>query len=242
MSLGRYEPDRSRRSPLAQILRLTAAVAVLAGIGLFAFQLGVEDERTRQGRLADEVAKLRESSQQLTQTNAALRQELQTAQTRLGELQTALGGAPKLSESALLLLPTLERKLAEGVDPKRLAEVVAAADKPRDCEAPETKRFLLRTARGADGPNTSVGFANGMITVSGQGAPAKNAEGRLEAWFDPAEPVTIRFTQVGGRSAEAAGKLPLHHTLAVGQAEHRFSVMAATRGFVQVTSERCKLP
>jgi hypothetical protein len=242
MSLGRYEPDRSRRSPMARILRLTAAVAVLAGIGLFAFQLGIEDERTRQGRLADEVARLQEADQQLTQANAGLRRELQTAQTRLGELQTALGGAPKLSESAQLLLPVLERKLADGVDPKRLAEVVAAADKPRECDAPESKRFLVRTARGTDGPNYSVSFANGLVTVSGQGAPAKNAEGRLESWFDPAEPVTIRFTQIGGRSAEAAGTLPLHQTLAIGQAEHRFSVMASSRGFVQVTSERCKLP
>ena len=43
------------------------------------------------------------------------------------------------------------------------------------------------------------------------------------------------------RTAEAAGKLPLHHTISVGPVEHRFSVMASTRGFVQVTSERCKL-
>jgi hypothetical protein len=242
MSLGRYEPDRSRRSPLVRILRLAVVVAVLAGIALFAFQLGTEDERGRQARLADEAARLAESNQQLVQVNAALRGQLQAAQARLGELDAALGGAPKLSESARLLLPALEKKLADGVEPKRLAEVVAAIDKPRDCEAPETKRFLVRTARAPEGPNTSVGFSNGLVTVTGQGAPAKNPEGRTEAWFDPAEPVTIRFTQIGGRSAEAAGKLPLHHTLSIGQAEHRFSLMAASRGFVQVTAERCKLP
>ena len=99
----------------------------------------------------------------------------------------------------------------------------------------------MKTALTADGPNTSVGFANGLVTVSGQGTAAKNAEGRVEAWVEPAEPVTVRFTQIGGRTAEAAGKLPLHHTLSVGPIEHRFSVMASARGFVQVTSERCKL-
>mgnify|MGYP003343344784 CR=1 FL=1 len=31
-------------------------------------------------------------------------------------------------------------------------------------------------------------------------------------------------------------------SLAIGQAEHRFSVMASSRGFVQVTAERCKVP
>jgi len=242
MSFGRYETDRPRRSPLARLLRLAAALAVLAGIGLFAFQLGVEDERARQARLADEAATLAETNRQLVQSNAAMRGQLQASQTRLGELEAALGGAPKLSESARLLLPVLEKKLADGIEPGRLAEVVEAADRPRDCEAPETKRFLVRTALAADGPSTSVGFANGLVTVTGEGAQAKSADGRPEAWFDPGEPVTIRFTPIGGRPVEEAGRLPIHHTLSVGQVEHRFSVMAAGRGFVQVTSERCKLP
>lgn len=241
MTLGRYEPDRPRRSPVARILRWGLAAAVMAGLALFAFQLGIEDERGRQGRLADEVARLTEAQQQATQANAALRAQLQAAQGRLKEVEGILGAAPKVSEAARLLMPTIEKKLAEGADPKRLAEAMAAVDKPRDCEAPESKRFLVKTALTADGPNTSVGFANGLVTVSGQGTAAKNAEGRVEAWFEPAEPITVRFTQIGGRTAEAAGKLPLHHTLSVGPVEHRFSVMASARGFVQVTSERCKL-
>ncbi len=241
MTLGRYEADRPRRSPLARILRWGLAAAVMAALALFAFQLGIEDERARTGRLADEAARLAETSQQAVQANAQLRGQLQAALARLKELEGALGSTPRLSEAARVLMATIEKKLAEGADPKRLADVVAAIDKPRDCEAPESKRFLVKTSLTADGPNTSVGFANGLVTVSGQGAAAKNAEGRLEAWFEPGEPVTVRFTQIGGRTVEASGKLPLHHTLSLGQAEHRFSVMAAARGFVQVTSERCKL-
>ena len=214
----------------------------MAALALFAFQLGIEDERTRQGRLADESAKLAEASQQAVQANAQLRSQLQAAQVRLKDVEGILGSTPKVSEAARILMPTIEKKkLAEGADPKRLADAMAAIDKPRDCEAPESKRFLVKTALTADGPNTSVGFANGLLTVSGLGTAAKNAEGRIEAWFEPAEPITIRFTQIGGRTVETAGKLPLHHTLSAGPIEHRFSVMAAARGFVQVTSERCKL-
>ena len=241
MTLGRYESDRPRRSLLGRIFRLVLAAAVLGGIGLFAFQLGIEDERGRQGRLADETIKHAEANQQLAQNNTALRSQLQAALGRLKDLEGVLGATPKVSEAAKILMPTIEKKLAEGVDPKRLAEVLAAADKPRDCEAPETKRFLVRTGLTAEGPNTSVGFANGLVTVTGQGVNAKSPEGKAEAWFDPAEPITVRFIQIGGKQVEAAGKLPIHHTLPVGQAEHRFSVMAASRGFVQVTSERCKL-
>ncbi|MBM3533182.1 MAG: hypothetical protein FJX60_09140 [Alphaproteobacteria bacterium] len=242
MALGRLEPDRPRRSTLGRLFRLLLAVAAMGGIGLFAFQLGIEDERSRQGRLADETARLAEANRQLAETGQAMRSQLQAAQTRLRDLEAAVGATPRISAAAKDLMPAIEKKLAEGADPKRLAEALAAIDKPRDCEAPESKRFLVKTALTGDGPNTSVGFSNGIVTVSGQGATAKNAEGRPEAWFEPNEPVTIRFTQIGGKSVETAGKLPIHHTLNLGQSEHRFSVMASARGFVQVTSERCKIP
>ncbi|MBM3546384.1 MAG: hypothetical protein FJX54_05500 [Alphaproteobacteria bacterium] len=226
----------------ARLFRLVLVLAVMGGLGLFAFQLGTEDERGRQGQLADETVKLAEANQQLAESNQALRGQLQAAQARLRELEGIIGATPRISAAAKDLMPVIERKLTEGADPKRLAEAIAAIDKPRDCEAPETKRFLVKTALTSDGPNTSVGFSNGIVTVSGQGATAKNADGRPEAWFEPNEPVTIRFTQIGGKSVETAGKLPLHHTLSLGHSEHRFSVMASARGFVQVTSERCKIP
>lgn len=242
MALGRFEPDRPRRTLLGRIFKLVLVLAAMGGLGLFTFQLGIEDERGRQGRLADETIKLAEANQQLTEINQALRTQLGSAQGKLKDLEGVIGATPRISEAARILMPTIEKKLAEGMEPKRLADALAAVDKPRDCEAPETKRFLVKTQLTSDGPNTSIGFSNGIITVSGQGATAKNAEGRAEAWFEPNEPITIRFTQIGGKSVETSGKLPIHHTLAIGQAEHRFSVMASARGFVQVTSERCKVP
>lgn len=241
MSLG-FDQDRPRRSLLGRIFKLVLVLAAMGGLALFTFQLGIEDERGRQGRLADEAIKLAEANQQLTDTNQALRGQLGAAQARLKELEGVIGATPRVSEAARILMPTIEKKLSEGMDPKRLADAMASVDKPRDCEQPETKRFLVKTALTSDGPNTSVGFSNGIVTVSGLGTTAKNAEGRPEAWFEPNEPITVRFIQIGGKAVETAGKLPIHHTLSIGQAEHRFSVMASARGFVQVTSERCKIP
>ena len=103
MTLGRYEPDRPRRSPVARILRWGLAAGVMAALALFAFQLGIEDERGRQGRLADEVARLTEAQQQAAQANAALRAQVQTAQGRLKELEAENAKLKKLLAEQLLV-------------------------------------------------------------------------------------------------------------------------------------------
>jgi hypothetical protein len=238
MALGR---DRREGRGISRLLRGSLAVAVLVAIGLFAFQLGVEDERGKHGRMAEELARAIEASQGLVDANTRLRGDLDAARQRLTELERRASQLA-FSEAARGLLPLIEERLAGGVDGKRIAAAIEMADKPRHCEPPEVKRFLLKTTLTAEGPATSVGFANGMVTFSGQGVAAKNAEGRIEAWFDPAEPVAIRLTSIGGKTTDIAGKLPLHQTVRINDVEHRFTIMAGARGFVQITGDRCKVP
>lgn len=94
MALGRFEPDRPRRSLLGRIFKLVLVLAAMGGLGLFTFQLGIEDERGRQGRLADETIKLAEANQQLTETNQALRTQLGSAQGKLKDLEGVIGATP----------------------------------------------------------------------------------------------------------------------------------------------------
>ena len=94
----------------------------------------------------------------------------------------------------------------------------------------------------SQGPASSVSFANGLIYVSGDGTSAKDEGGNAEAWYDPAQPVTLRFTAVGGEAQKIAGLLPLHHSVVVGSAELRFSVVAGARGFAQVAADSCRYP
>jgi hypothetical protein len=41
---------------------------------------------------------------------------------------------------------------------------------------------------------------------------------------------------------EIEGKLPLHHSLQVGDSEYRFTATAGDRGFMNVTADRCNFP
>ena len=141
------------------------------------------------------------------------------------------------------LLGQMQDKLDKGVKLERLEFLVASADNPRECETePATKRFLVQTPL-YSGANDWVSFANGTMTVTAQGDSAVSSTGQVEAWFDPAKPVTARFTAVGGKVSEESGLLPLHTAIVHDGYEYRFTVVAAgTRGFVQVTGDRCKYP
>ena len=54
--------------------------------------------------------------------------------------------------------------------------------------------------------------------------------------------MTLRFTVLGGASSQAAGALPLHHSVVVGDTEYRFSAAAGDGGFVNVTGQGCRFP
>jgi hypothetical protein len=94
----------------------------------------------------------------------------------------------------------------------------------------------------ADGTERLAAFANGSMTLSLSGASARDAAGNPQTWFDPSQPVTVRLARLGGKSLDATGALPLHRSMVDGDREYRLSIVAAPRGFAQVTLERCRFP
>jgi hypothetical protein len=74
------------------------------------------------------------------------------------------------------------------------------------------------------------------------GSSAKNEKGDPESWFDPARPVTLRLTTRDGKTIENEGILPLQHAAVGGDREYRVSVVAGSRGTVDVSLERCRFP
>ena len=74
------------------------------------------------------------------------------------------------------------------------------------------------------------------------GQSATSASGQPEGWYDPAKPVVLKFSHLGGESSEVTGMLPLHHSMLVGDSEYRFTATAGDRGFINVTADRCKFP
>lgn len=241
MSLGLYSYERRRRRRFwIRVMKTTLFLALVAGIGLFSYQMGIEQVKGREVGLREEIATLEDRNVELERHVAGLQEALRTAEVQVNELETRLRRETLHGDLARLSKLVAERMTA-GVAPDRLAFVINATSMPRNCEGPETKRFILPTPI-YRGTNTVVGFANGAVTVSGEGEAARNREGKLEGWFDPQQPVTIHFTEDNGRETEVSGLLPLRQSVVAGTTEHRFTISAGSRSFVEVTAERCPFP
>ncbi|MEX0814965.1 MAG: hypothetical protein WD014_04750 [Dongiaceae bacterium] len=242
MTLGLYEGRvRRRRRIRVAVAEGLVALSLIVAAGLVAYQSGSTLAGREEARLRQEAARLTEENAALQRRNAELQSAAAAAAAEAGtwrqryEREAATGDVKALLDLA-------QRKLAAGVEPARLAFVIEAAQNDAACdETPVTKRFIVKTAL-SGGANDAVGFADNAITVTAEGRAATDAAGKPEAWFDPAQPVTLRFARLGGGVSEVSGALPLHHSLAIAGAEYRFTVVAGARGFAAVTGDRCRFP
>ena len=242
MALGLHESrrQRNRRKKLTLIKWLVLLIC-LVGAGYLAYESGSELARLEVRSLSEELAQRIETIEALQDENAQLRADLGNASLRERRWQQRYE-AEVPSGPAKELFAIVSRQLGAGVTADRLAFVVEAADNESICEdKPVTKRFIVRTPvyRGA---NDSVTFADNSITVTAEGDPATNAQGNVEAWFDPDKPITVVFTQIGGERVEATGLLPVHQSIVENDIEHRFTVRPGERGFVRVTGDQCRYP
>jgi len=242
MSLGLHESrTRRRRKARWTVAKWVIAVGLVVGAGIYAYDTGSQIAETQVTDLEREIAALSQRIADLEGENARLRADQIVAQQRLEEAK-ALYARDVPTGQVATLLGQLRDKLKAGVDQERLEFLIASAANPRTCdEQPATKRFLVRTPL-YQGANDSVAFADGAITVTAVGEAATDAEGRVEAWFDPAKPVTLQLTRIGGEAVQETGKLPLHASLVAGENEYRFTAIEGPQGFVQVTGDRCDYP
>ncbi|MSP88945.1 MAG: hypothetical protein EXQ92_09075 [Alphaproteobacteria bacterium] len=241
MTYGLYDSERRHRRRIVwRILKLVLAAIVFGGGGLFAYQLGVEHARTAETRLDRRVGELSDSEVKLRETITVLEGELQQERGKARGLEEKLTREIP-SGDAKALIEQLAERIKAGIEPKRLAQVIAATQNQRNCQEPQSKRFIVQTPI-RRGDASAVTFANDTITISAIGAPAKGATGP-EAWFDPGQPIVIRISGLGAQPADLTGVLPISHTQVIKDAEYRFVfALAQTRGFVQIAAERCAFP
>lgn len=241
MSYGLYDYNRRyRRRVWTRLFKLLLWVLLLGGVAGFSYMVGVEQLKSRQGSLETDLADLTAAKEKAERRVAQLQQIAQAQEIRANEAEIRLQRELPTGELARLK-DLIAKRMAEGVDPARLAFVIEQTSAIRSCSPAEVKRFVLPTPI-YRGSNTSVAFADGRITVSGEGVPARNTAGAPEAWYDPGKPVTVTFSEAEGQPVTATGLLPLQRSIVLGNKEYRFTVSPGARSFVEVTATTCSFP
>lgn len=243
MGLGFREGRlRERRKRRLKTLKWLVVLGIYVGLGVFAYNGGSRLAARKVVRLEDQVAGLKRTVAGLTKELAVTRKDRAKAKIReQGWRARYTKDVPVGNRKDLLTL--VDKRLADGVRPDRLSFVIGGVRNRPDCDGtPLTRRFLVQTPISI-GPISAVGFHENLITVTAVGESAVDPNGKPVAWFDPAKPITARFTRIGGKGVKASGKLPLHHAMAIGDSEHRFSISEGERrGFANITWMRCAFP
>lgn len=241
MTLGRYDYERRyRRRVLSGVGKFGLMAAVVLGVGLFAYQMGIEQLKGRDVTLREEIAALSRQKAEFELLATQMQHAARTAESRSAELEIRLQREVPTGDLARLSQLVAER-LKGGLDVNRLAFIISQAQAQRNCQPADSKRFTLTTPLLKGGARGTT-FSNGAITVTGEGQSAHNAQGNPESWFDPGQPVTIKITGIGGKSTVATGVLPLHQSLVIDNNEYRFTFAPGQRSFVDVTADRCAYP
>lgn len=244
MSLGLADRQaRGRRQLLWGVVKWTALLLLLLMAGLFVYKTGLVVGQNDVQRLTAEVAELTSRVEALRIESAGYKARAAQVQQQLEQLeQRHQAEAP--SGDAKALLDLAQQQLKAGVSMERLTFLLNAAATPRVCDPePESKRFTVKLAGGKAGKDASAAFADRRITVTAEGAPVVNSEGKKETWYDPQRPVTLHFTLLDGTVKDVTGPLPLQHQLVIGESEYRFAIVAdEKRNYAVITGERCNFP
>ncbi len=242
MSLGLYE-TRARRKRRVRwaIVKWLVAFALIVAAGAFAYDTGSKLGQQKAITLEAELQATNQRLAELVREKDSLQVSLEQSRANLAELEARY--AKDVPSGPLAEILSLARaKLSEGIDPDRIAFLLGEVEKERQCDPePVQKRFLVTTPLSTGG-NDSIRFADGVLVVTAEGESAITSDGRPEAWFDPALPVTLRFADLNGQVSEASGVLPLNHSLVTRGREYRFNAVPGARGFVQVAGDSCVFP
>ncbi len=237
--------ERRRREAARRrlaVLKWMLLVGGLAGLGWIAYAAGSELARHDVRKLEERIVALEGELSARVGEVTTLQSERNDAQERLTSLQSRYDSDVPTGKPREIF-ELMRKQLDAGVSEDRLRFLIGTAGEAVRCDGnPDQKRFIVQTGL-TRGKNDWVAYAGQTIVIRAKGTPVKTDDGLAQAWFDETEPVTVTFTKIDGGESQAAGVLPLHHSVIRGGSEYRFVLTKSTsRGFVQVTAERCRLP
>lgn len=215
-------------------------IMLMAAIGLISYHWGAENVRSSESAYKQQAAKLQEERAGLDQALTTVRADMQSTQLRYQQLEEKYNAEVPTGDLKILT-DILRKQLASGIRADRLTYLIDSARPPRNCSTPVTKRFVMGTSV-YSGPHGNVAFANGAITVTGQGESAVGVGSKQEAWYDSGKPVTITFQTTGGKDIVKTGLLPIQHSIVLAAKEWRITVAAGERSFISVTADSCDYP
>ncbi|WP_025897682.1 hypothetical protein [Sneathiella glossodoripedis] len=238
LGLSEKKKARERRNKFFKFLFY---ICLLGGAGAYGYFEGQSEADRR-------VANYQDQLDILAQENTNLNEKIRAAMDKQSAALTEARAWRDRFEKEIPTGPTLEildlvrARMEDGVDATRLLNVISLVQNKSRCdENPETKRFIVNTPI-YQSPDNSISLGNGTVTVTGDGEPTLNEEGKPEAWYDPTKAVTITFTQLGGRSEKLEGLLPIQKSLVFGTNEYRFNIVKGRQSFASITVTRCDFP
>lgn len=241
MFVNEYNPHSRYRERSAQkvanVISFLLIIGMSVGVGIWmGRQFGAESVITLKKENKSLTAQVEELQTALTD----LRAEAQTANTRFEQLRAEYNAA--VPEGPMQdLLKLVKTQLDEGMEPGRLAFLIRSARPPTGCTEADSKRFIVSTPT-YKGENSAVTIAEGAVVIYGAGASAKNAKGEPEAWYDPAQGITVTFKNAKGETEQKSGMLPIRHSVVVDDREYRFTIEEGSRSFARVVFDSCAYP
>jgi hypothetical protein len=244
-SSRRRESQRRRQRFWLGILNWGLLIGAVVAAGFYAWHTGSSVARREVDQLQTE--------------NTQYKSQIEKLQGQVAEAQGREAGLKQQvpPENLRKLVEMIENRVNAGMPVDRLETIVEAAKAERSCDAgPVTKRFFVQTPV-YQSPGAAASFGDNAIIVTAEGSPTVNPQGKLESWYDPAQPVTVTFTESNGAQSngppakgpetkgpitKAAGLLPLQRTIVVADWEYKFNITAGARGIVNVAVERCRYP
>jgi len=190
-----------------------------------------------------DLSALQELNRLLSERAASAEQRAEAAITRAARLQRSYDADVPQGQTRELL-DLVQQRLKDGVPAARLEFLLREARVERKCDPPsETKRLLVHTSV-TPTPAATAGFAKNQITLTVEGAPQRKPDGRTDPIFDPQQPVTLHLLRIGRDVAKAEGRLPLSHSVVLGDREFRFTAKAVDKpaGQVELIAQVCDFP